>query len=94
MCSGAANGLAYIHRLKILHRDIAARNCLYNGRETLLKIADFGLSKLVDESGQYQDTAASKLPIKWLAPESLRWLIFTKMSDVYRCEFYVFIKVL
>lgn len=32
----AANGLAYIHEKNLMHRDVAARNCLYGGGQVLL----------------------------------------------------------
>lgn len=89
MCTGAANGLAYIHSLRIIHRDIAARNCLYNGKDKLVKISDFGLSKRLSErvDSEYKMRKAVKLPIKWLAPETIKDHVFTFKTDVYRCDF-------
>ena len=46
----AARGMEYLASKGVIHRDLAARNCLLetkNGRINL-KIADFGLSKAVD----------------------------------------------
>jgi len=40
----AAKGLEYIASQGLLHRDIAARNCLLTAKELTLKIADFGLT--------------------------------------------------
>ncbi|KAK6038272.1 hypothetical protein COOONC_24222 [Cooperia oncophora] len=37
MVMGAAWGVEYLHRCYILHRDIAARNCLYDNDKTVSK---------------------------------------------------------
>jgi serine/threonine protein kinase len=43
-------GLHYIHRLAVVHRDIKPSNILLKpvGAETVVKIADFGISKTVE----------------------------------------------
>lgn len=42
----AADGLWYLERKKMVHRDIAARNCLLtDGDPPKLKISDFGMSE-------------------------------------------------
>uniref|UniRef100_A0AC35GLC4 Tyrosine-protein kinase n=1 Tax=Panagrolaimus sp. PS1159 TaxID=55785 RepID=A0AC35GLC4_9BILA len=78
MCMGAAWGVEYLHFKLCIHRDIAARNCLY--ANNTVKISDFGLSR---EGSIYQLTCAKKLPIKWLAPETLANGIYTQKTDVY-----------
>ncbi|KHJ92410.1 protein tyrosine kinase [Oesophagostomum dentatum] len=75
----AAYGIAYMHTKYLIHRDIAARNCLLSSSLTL-KIADFGLTR---EGGVYQMIARRKLPVKWIAPEVLENNIFTLKSDVW-----------
>ena len=48
-------------------------------------MADFGLSESIDTSKQYfrQDKqVAVRLPIKWLAPESINDGIFSEKTDV------------
>ena len=52
----------------------------------VIKVADFGLSESIDTSKQYfrQDkTVVVRLPIKWLALESINDGIFSEMSDVW-----------
>lgn len=54
----------------MVHRDLAARNCLISkyGR---VKIADFGLSKLVSQlAGEQWNN--QQIPVRWMAPETLR----------------------
>uniref|UniRef100_F1KYN3 Tyrosine-protein kinase n=1 Tax=Ascaris suum TaxID=6253 RepID=F1KYN3_ASCSU len=78
MACDAALGLQYVHALGIMHRDIAARNCLYNGEE--VKLSDFGMSK---KGSQHVLDATEKAPIRWLAPEVFRTHIYTVCADVW-----------
>ncbi|CAH1271027.1 RET [Branchiostoma lanceolatum] len=84
--SGVANGLSELARLKIVHRDIAARNVVISDRK-VAKIADFGLSRDVYVSSAYQRTnqggEEELLPLKWMAVESLRDGVYTCESDVW-----------
>lgn len=64
-----------------VHRDLAARNLLLT-KENIVKIADFGLCRLTDED-LYIAQQNRKLPVKWMAPESLSKAEFSAMSDVY-----------
>ena len=64
-----------------LHRDLAARNCLV-GEHFLIKVADFGLSRLM-ESDIYNAREGAKFPIKWTAPEALAYNKFSIRSDVW-----------
>ncbi|CCD66816.1 Tyrosine-protein kinase [Caenorhabditis elegans] len=74
----AANGLAYIHEKNLMHRDVAARNCLYGGGQ--VKIADFGLSR---EGADYTMDLKKKVPIRWLPPETIRSGLYTPKTDVF-----------
>ncbi|KAK0409298.1 hypothetical protein QR680_004461 [Steinernema hermaphroditum] len=79
MTTQAAWGLEYLHSKQCIHCDIAARNCLYANGNTV-KISDFGLSR---EGKAYRMTQARRVPIKWLAPETLTSLTYTAKSDVW-----------
>ncbi|VDL82775.1 unnamed protein product [Nippostrongylus brasiliensis] len=79
MCIGAASGVEYLHSNECMHRDLAARNCLIN-RERVVKISDFGLSRT---GTHYVLKSAMKLPIKWLAPETISAFTFSLKTDVF-----------
>ena len=49
-----------------------------------VKVADFGLSKDLYEKQYYRQTGEYKLPVKWMALESLEECLFTMKSDVVR----------
>ena len=68
--------------MKIVHRDLAARNVLV-GEDQILKLADFGLSRgIKDNKGYYMKGVEDKLPVRWMAVESILDREFTLMSDV------------
>ncbi len=48
-----------------------------------VKVADFGLTKQLDETEQYkmQDTTKA-LPVRWMSIETLQQQIYTTKSDV------------
>ena len=72
----------YLASLEIVHRDLACRNVLV-GEGKALKIADFGLSRVVSEGDAYVKTTSGRLPIKWMAIESINDRVFTVQSDVW-----------
>ncbi|CAD5210472.1 unnamed protein product [Bursaphelenchus okinawaensis] len=79
-CTDACRGMVYLSGRNVIHRDIAARNCLMGAKHEV-KISDFGLS-VADRSEIKLDKLKS-MPIKWLAPETLKSGIFSKKSDVW-----------
>jgi hypothetical protein len=75
-----AKGLAYLHSVSILHKDLAARNVLVSA-EGACKLADFGLSRVVGVDETYVTTAA--LPLRWCAPETIKKKKVTQASDCF-----------
>lgn len=45
-------------------------------------VADFGLSKKIYSGDYYRQGSVSKLPVKWIALESLADNVYTTQSDV------------
>ncbi|MHA7841443.1 MAG: protein kinase [Gammaproteobacteria bacterium] len=81
-----AQGLAFLHacRPPILHRDIKSHNILLD-RNYSAKLADFGLSRLKQEScstsGGQQDSVGT---VAWMAPELFKQQAkYVKGSDMY-----------
>jgi focal adhesion kinase 1 len=82
----------------LFHSDIAARNILVSNHESV-KLADFGLSRQLTLDNSYYKgnlirkkklilkriliASKGKLPIKWMAPESINFRRFTHLSDVW-----------
>ena len=71
----------FLYTQQYICRDLAARNCLL-GEHHLVKIADFGLARMV-QGEIYTAQAGAKFPIKWTAPESLAYYKFSNKSDVW-----------
>ncbi|CAD5111829.1 DgyrCDS1098 [Dimorphilus gyrociliatus] len=80
-CYQLSTALSYLESKKFVHRDIAARNVLMSS-EDCVKLADFGLSRWVQDHDYYK-ASKGKLPIKWMAPESINFRRFTCASDVW-----------
>lgn len=76
-----AAGMAYIEQENFIHRDVRAANVLV-GHGQLCKVADFGLSRLIEDD-LYQAREGAKFPVKWTAPESFTYNRFTIKSDVW-----------
>ncbi|XP_061552240.1 tyrosine-protein kinase receptor TYRO3 isoform X4 [Phycodurus eques] len=77
-----ARGMEYLSARNIIHRDLAARNCMLD-ENMVVCVADFGLSKKIYSGDYYRQGSVSKLPVKWIALESLADNVYTTQSDVW-----------
>uniref|UniRef100_A0A5F7ZBH2 Tyrosine-protein kinase n=1 Tax=Macaca mulatta TaxID=9544 RepID=A0A5F7ZBH2_MACMU len=81
--SQICKGMEYLGSRRCVHRDLAARNILVES-EAHVKIADFGLAKLLPlDKDYYVVREPGQSPIFWYAPESLSDNIFSRQSDVW-----------
>ena len=53
------------------------------GPDLHIKIADFGLSRGVYDKDYYRIAGRAVLPVRWMAPESLLFGVFSTASDVW-----------
>jgi serine/threonine protein kinase len=81
---GIANGMAFLHEQRIVHRDLSARNVLL-GFGFNPKITDFGLSRIVDSQSEseYATTQSNLGPVRWMAPEAIVKRHYSTKSDVW-----------
>uniref|UniRef100_A0A6Q2Y2R3 receptor protein-tyrosine kinase n=1 Tax=Esox lucius TaxID=8010 RepID=A0A6Q2Y2R3_ESOLU len=77
-----AKGMEYLSCKNFIHRDLAARNCMLNENMNVC-VADFGLSKKIYNGDYYRQGRISKMPVKWIAIESLADRVYTTKSDVW-----------
>ncbi|XP_071196064.1 macrophage colony-stimulating factor 1 receptor 1-like isoform X2 [Salvelinus alpinus] len=80
--SQVAQGMDFLASKNCIHRDVAARNVLLtDGR--VAKICDFGLARDIENDSNYVVKGNARLPVKWMAPESIFECVYTVQSDVW-----------
>uniref|UniRef100_H2ZAM1 receptor protein-tyrosine kinase n=1 Tax=Ciona savignyi TaxID=51511 RepID=H2ZAM1_CIOSA len=77
-----ARGMEFLASKKCIHRDLAARNVLLSDYQ-VVKICDFGLARDIYKDPDYIRTGDARMPIKWMAPESIFDKIYSAKSDVW-----------
>ncbi|XP_068134672.1 vascular endothelial growth factor receptor 2 [Hyperolius riggenbachi] len=77
-----ARGMEYMASRKCIHRDLAARNILL-AENNVVKICDFGLARDVYKDPDYVRKGDARLPLKWMAPETIFDRVYTTQSDVW-----------
>ena len=76
------DGMAYLEHHNVVHRDLAARNILMV-TENFVKISDFGMSRILQNSDYYKASKPGCWPLRWYAPEALHYYKFTSKGDVW-----------
>lgn len=74
--------MANLHSNNIIHRDLACRNVLLSGKgiDVVAKVADFGLSRIIED---FYESQGKKIPVRWTSPEALETLKFNKKCDIW-----------
>ncbi|KAK1317217.1 Serine/threonine-protein kinase HT1 [Acorus calamus] len=74
-----ARGMAYVHGLNFIHRDLKSDNLLISADKSI-KIADFGVARIeVQTEGMTPETGT----YRWMAPEMIQHRPYNHKVDVY-----------
>uniref|UniRef100_A0A665V3M4 LIM domain kinase 2 n=1 Tax=Echeneis naucrates TaxID=173247 RepID=A0A665V3M4_ECHNA len=83
-----ASGMAYLHSMSIIHRDLNSHNCLVKLDNTVV-VADFGLSRLIVEEKRVLRRIDRKKRYTvvgnpyWMAPEMLNGKRYDEKVDIF-----------
>ena len=75
-------GVSHAHRRLVIHRDLKPSNILVDASGQP-KLLDFGLARLLDETGDATYTVERMLTPRYASPEQLRGVSQTTATDVY-----------
>jgi len=77
------SAISYCHRRKVAHRDLKPENLLLDSKTRTIKIADFGLSNIIDDGELLQTACGSP---NYAAPEVISGLQYSgPEADVWSC---------
>jgi len=83
----ASSGLTHLHKHLLIHRDIAARNIMFDKKIGSVKIIDFGMCEFVDDANAGGFSNDLFGPVRWMAPECFvhhpEGFLFSAKSDVW-----------
>ncbi|XP_025108033.1 plexin-A2-like isoform X2 [Pomacea canaliculata] len=83
LASQIADGMAYLQEVKVVHRNLAARNCIVT-EERCVRLTDYGVTGTLFPQQHYvsEDGCAQGL-LRWMAPESVINFQFSSKSDIW-----------
>lgn len=65
-----SNALEYLMTHHLIHKDIAARNCLFYA-DYSIKLTDCAMAMAIYDHEYWVCLSGEKLPLRWMAPELL-----------------------
>jgi serine/threonine-protein kinase len=78
-------GLGHAHSKKLVHRDIKPQNLLLRSSDGCLKITDFGIARVAEETTRLTQAGKVIGTERYMAPEQLADGKITPAVDVYAC---------
>lgn len=83
MCVQVAEGMTYLSNENMVHKDLAARNCVIT-KDGTVQISDASFSwNLYPKEYMYDEQRQRYLPVRWMALESLKMGFYDISSDVW-----------
>lgn len=82
ICQQMAEGMAYLHSKRIIHRDLNTRNILLTNDLTT-KIADFGCARVISSSSRVLKTTTISGSPAYMSPEQMSGEPLTEAVDVW-----------
>ncbi|KAF6163643.1 hypothetical protein GIB67_036103 [Kingdonia uniflora] len=74
-----SKGMEYLHKKKIIHRDLKTANLLMD-TENVVKVADFGVARFQTQSGVM---TAETGTYRWMAPEVINHQAYDQKADIF-----------
>ena len=82
MMEQSATGLGAAHQQGIIHRDVKPGNIMY-GSNRLIKVADFGLAKAIDEQNELTNAGEIVGTPTYMSPEQCEGRALDHRTDIY-----------
>jgi RYK receptor-like tyrosine kinase len=82
------HAMQFLHKKRLLHRDLATRNCVVD-QQLKVQVADNALSRDLFPADYHCLGDNENRPVKWLAIESLVHANFSTASDVVSVTYFI-----